>query len=295
MMPDGTTVSYAVLGHPVAHSLSPAMHNASLRALGRNAIYLAYDVAEEHVATALCGMQRLGFGGVNVTIPLKHAAYRAVNRLDACARRLGVVNTVAFEKGGTTGYNTDGVGLLADLKERFGLHPHGLATLVLGCGGAGRAVALTLAAEGASSVALANRTPERAQTVADDLRSTGLPTTVSVLPSDLDAWSSAARKADLIVQCTSSGMHVGDASLLPAEAFRSGQCVYDLVYTAPQTPMLRVAAQAGAHTANGLGMLLHQGAASYRIWTGQDADLVAMRQALEWALKSKSHLGFAKV
>jgi shikimate dehydrogenase len=287
MNPDGRTQTFAVLGHPVAHSLSPAMHNASLRALGMNAIYLAFDVAEEHVATALQGMLRMGFGGTNITIPLKHAAYRAVAHLAPCARRLGVVNTVAYADGETTGYNTDGVGLLADLRERFDVHPRGLRTLVVGCGGAGRAVALTLAAEGAVRVALANRTSDRARTLAVDLRKDSPSAVVAVLPTEPDAWATAAREADLIVHCTSSGMHRDDMPLLPASAFRRDQCVYDLVYTQPTTPILRAAASAGARTANGLGMLLHQGAASFRIWTGRDADLAAMRSALEAALDQR--------
>lgn len=287
MTPNGRTLPFAVLGHPVAHSLSPAMHNASLRALGMNAVYLAFDVAEEHVAAAIEGMLRMGFGGTNVTIPLKHAAYRAVRHLAPCARRLGVVNTVAYTDGETTGYNTDGVGLLADLHEQFGIHPRGLRAFVLGCGGAGRAVALTLAAEGTSFVALANRTLDRALAVADDLRADSAKVPTSVLPADPKAWADAAREADLIVQCTSSGMRADDEPLLPATAFRRGQCVYDLVYTQPQTPTLRLAAAAGTRTANGLGMLLHQGAASFRIWTGREANVDAMRQALQTALHNR--------
>lgn len=284
MTPDGKTLCFAVLGHPVAHSLSPAMHNASLRALGWNALYLAFDVEEAHVATALQGMLRLGFGGVNVTIPLKHAAYRAVQQVAPCARRVGVVNTVAFADGVLTGYNTDGIGLLADLDERFGFHPRGRTVLVLGCGGAGRAVALTFAAEGASALWLANRGGERARAVAADLRAAAFPGDLRILPSDPAAWAAAAREADLVVQCTSVGLHPGAPPLLAASAFRPGQCVYDLVYTAPRTPILVEAERAGARVTNGLGMLLHQGAASFRIWTGRPADLAAMRRALEASL-----------
>lgn len=291
MTPDGQTRCFAVLGHPVAHSLSPAMHNASLRALGWNALYLAFDVREEQVAESLRGMAHLGFRGVNVTIPLKHAAFHAMDRLAPCAKRMGVVNTVAFGSDGLTGFNTDGIGLLADLEERFGLHPRGLVVLVLGCGGAGRAVALTLAAEGAATVLLANRTPDRAEAVAADVRAARYPAGVRVLAPEPTAWEAAARMADLVVQCTSTGMHAGDAPLLTESAFRPGQSVYDLVYTSPRTPILRTAETAGARVANGLGMLLHQGAASFRIWTGQDADLKAMRQALEDTLAKRDRPG----
>ncbi len=287
MKPDSRTTTFAVLGHPVAHSLSPAMHNASLRALDLNAVYLAYDVAPQNVATVIAGMAALGFGGTNITIPLKHAAHEAVAQLAPCARRLGVVNTVAYHNGTTTGYNTDGVGLLADLAEQFSIRPAGLKVLILGCGGAGRAAALTLAAEGAALISLANRSVERARTVADDLAADeACRSKITVLASENEAWAVAAREADLIVQCTSSGMNAADAPLLSASAFRRGQYFYDLVYTSPRTPTMLAAESAGARCANGLGMLLHQGAASFRIWTGLDADLAAMRGALEEALKS---------
>jgi len=288
MKPDSQTTTFAVLGHPVAHSLSPAMHNASLRALGMNAVYLAYDVAPQDVAAAVAGMARLGFGGTNITIPLKHAACAAVAQLAPCASRLGVVNTIAYHDGTTTGYNTDGVGLLADLAEQFEIRPAGLKVLILGCGGAGRAAALTLAAEGAASISLANRSPARAEAVAADLASDAAwRGRVDVLPAASEAWTASARTADLIVQCTSSGMSSEDAPLLPPSAFRRGQFFYDLVYTSPRTPTMLTAESAGARCANGLGMLLHQGAASFHIWTGRDADLPAMRAALEEALRRK--------
>ncbi len=156
--------------------------------------------------------------------------------------------------------------------------------LVLGCGGAGRAVALTFAAEGASAVWLANRGEERLQAVASDLRAAAYPGEVRALPPEPAAWASAAREAALVVQCTSVGLQPGTPPLLTAAAFRPGQCVYDLVYTARRTPILFEAAKAGARVANGLGMLLHQGAASFRIWTGRSADLAAMRSTLAASL-----------
>lgn len=287
MKPDANTTTFAVLGHPVSHSLSPAMHNASLRALGLNAIYLAYDVREQDVPTAIKGMCALGFGGTNVTIPLKHAAYACMDHLAPCAKRLGVVNTVAYRDGETTGYNTDGVGLLADLREQFGLHPRGLKTLVLGCGGAGRAVALTMAAEGAAQIMLANRTPARAAELADDVRAAGATSDVRVLPDDAEAWIEASLESDLVIQCTSSGMRSDEHSLLPARAFRRDQCVYDLIYTQERTSLLHCAAATGARIANGLGMLLHQGAESFHIWTGQRADTHAMRVALQEAVHGR--------
>ncbi len=286
--PGGRTRCFAVIGHPVAHSLSPAMHNASLRSLGWDALYLAFDVGEAQVAAALAGLRCLGFGGVNVTLPLKHAACRAMNRLAPCASRLGVVNTVAFDGPDSVGYNTDGVGLLTDLAEQFAVHPRGLRVLVVGCGGAGRAAALTLAAEGAASLALANRTARRAAEVAADVAVCAPETPVRALSSAIADWVEAARDADLVVQCSTSGMHAGDAPVLPAAAFRTDQCLYDLVYTAEQTSTMQVAARQGARVANGLGMLLHQGAESFRIWTDVRPDVPAMRSALHAAMAART-------
>jgi shikimate dehydrogenase len=269
---------FAVFGHPVAHSLSPAMHNANFRALGLDAVYERRDVVEADLAANLGDFRS---GGVNCTLPLKRAAYDICDRLDESARRFGVVNTLRFDAdGGLTGFNTDGIGFLRDLEESLGCSPAGRSVLVFGCGGAGRAIAITCACAGARAVALANRTPERMTALAAELadRAPGVP--VRQTSGDAQAWTAACRDADLVVQCTSLGLHDGDPFPLGADAFYRGQKVYDLVYTTPVTPIMRAAQAAGAATQNGLGMLIHQGAASFTIWTGLQADLAAMRAAL---------------
>ncbi len=279
MIINGKTIPFAVLGHPVAHSLSPAMHNASLRELGMNAAYTAYDVEPDHLMDTLRGMWRMGFRGVNLTIPLKEVAFAGITRCDHSAEIAGAVNTVAFDEEGLRGYSTDGVGFLNDLQECFATAPKGQRVLILGCGGVGRTLAITCAEQGAAEVMLANRTQERAEVVADEIPRFAPDARVTLVPQE--QWSTISREADIIIQCTSHGMNPGEAPLLPATAFREGQILYDTIYVSPTTPLMAVAESAGSKTANGLGMLLHQGAESFRIWTGMEPDTRAMRTALE--------------
>ncbi len=254
------------------------MHNANFRALGLDAVYERRDVVEADLAVNLRDFRS---GGVNCTIPLKRAAYDACDRLDESARRFGVVNTIRFDDdGGLTGFNTDGMGFLRDLDEALGCSPDGRSVFVFGCGGAGRAIAITCAYSGAREVVLANRSAERMEPLAIELSGLAPHVPVRLTPSEPRAWSAACRRADLVVQCTSLGLHEGDPFPLGADAFHRGQKVYDLVYTMPVTPIMRAAQAAGAATQNGLGMLVHQGAASFTIWTGVQADLAAMRAAV---------------
>ncbi len=153
-VPDGKTRTFAVIGHPIGHTLSPAMHNAAFRALGRNAVYLAFDIEPDRVIESLRAMAAMGFGGVNVTVPHKETVFRGLDRLDGSARRVGAVNTVQFTPEGMVGHSTDAEGFLRAMQEAFGRGPEGLGVFVLGAGGAGRTVALECARAGAASVAV---------------------------------------------------------------------------------------------------------------------------------------------
>jgi shikimate dehydrogenase len=279
----GSTQPYAVLGHPIRHSLSPLMHNASLHSLGLDAVYVAFDVHPDYLMEVLPAMRRMGFGGVNLTVPLKEVAFRGLDDLDDLARRLGAVNTIEFlEDGQLRGHNTDGYGILKALDEGFGLSPAGKCIFILGCGGAGRAAALTCAEEGAQRLLLANRTQARAERLAEEARSEFPACEVDVV--DAADWTSACAGADLVIQCSTVGMHAQDSSTLPMAAFRPGQAIFDMIYMFPETKLLETAREAGASISNGLGMLLHQGARSFEIWSGQQADTEAMRTALESAV-----------
>ncbi len=277
----GKTKPYAVLGHPVGHTLSPVMQMAAFRALRMDAVYLALDVAPDRLMQVLPAMQAMGFGGANLTVPLKEIAFRGLKTLDASAKRVGAVNTVAFRGDEVTGYNTDGEGLLRALKEAFGTAPEGLTVFVAGTGGAGRAAALMCARNGADSIRLFDTDGGRARRVAEDIQKDQKGFPVSVISESPEA---GARDCDLIIQATPAGMKPGDAVPLLPEAFREGQFVYDLIYMYPETPLLAAARRAGAQTASGLGMLLHQGAAAFEIWTGIKPPVDVMRKALEEAV-----------
>ena len=274
----GKTKIFAVLGHPVAHTLSPAMHNANFRSLGMDAAYVAFDVLPEALPGVLTSMQAMGFGGASLTMPLKEVAFRTLPHLDVSARKAGAVNTVRFGENGMEGWNTDGEGLLRAIRDAFGCGLAGLRVFVIGCGGAGRTAAAMAVQDGAAEVVLANRDPGRSARLAESLASD----VVSI--SKPEEWAVHCRACDVVLHCTTVGMKAGEASLLPHEAFRPGQIAMDLIYVEPETPFMRAAKAGGARTANGLGMLLHQGIRQFEIWTGFVADASAMRAALEKAV-----------
>ena len=283
---------FVLLGHPVGHSLSPAMHNAAFKKLGIHAEYSLLDVLPGDVPRTLEELRAKQFGGANVTIPHKEAAFRhlaAHHALSDAAHVLKSVNTVVFRPDGTLfGDNTDAPGFLDALKESFRASPHGKRVLLLGCGGAGRAVALTCAMQGAASILVAdlNLAARRRLLLALRQAAPGLP--VAGVALDPKRLAARARECDLVIQATPVGMKPNDPSLLPPEAFRKGQLVFDLIYNPAQTPLLAAAKAAGARTANGLGMLLHQGARAFHRWTGRKPPVPVMRTALENALALRS-------
>jgi shikimate dehydrogenase len=277
----GQTRNFAVLGHPIGHSLSPAMHNASFRAMGLDAIYLAFDVHPDKLMDVLGSMAAMGFKGVNLTVPLKEVAHRGLTDLDPSARLLGAVNTVEFTDQGMRGHNTDGRGFLLAIHEAFSLSLKGRSVFIFGNGGAGRAVALTAAMEGASHLMLTDLDFSRTERLADEIAILAPGATVQRVRPEPAQWDAFCPQADLVVQSTPVGMKPTDASPLASKAFRPGQMMFDLVYMHPETTVMKAARAGGAKTANGLGMLLHQGAFAFNIWTGQKADTNAMRKALE--------------
>jgi shikimate dehydrogenase len=279
----GHTQPFAVLGHPIGHTLSPVMHNASFAALGLDAIYLAFDVKPERLMSVLPALRSLGFGGVNLTIPHKEVAFRGLEKLDDSAKLLGAVNTVQFAEEGLIGHNTDGFGFLRALDEAFARNTKDDAVFVLGSGGAGRAVALMAAHAGARQVTLADLDRARSERVGEEIHAHFPDVAVRVVSTPVEQ-AGAARKADLVVQATPVGMKATDQSLLPPEAFREGQRAFDLIYHVAETVFMKAARAGGAEASNGLGMLLHQGARAFHIWTGMEPAVPAMRKALEQAV-----------
>jgi shikimate dehydrogenase len=269
---------YGLIGNPVGHSLSPPMHEAAYRELDMDAKYVTFEPDADAVARAIDGADALGIDGLNVTIPFKQDVLDLVDP-DDLAARIGAVNTVDFSTTPPRGYNTDAAGV----RRAFAHHDVALSgadAVVVGAGGAGRAVAFTLA-EACASVHVANRTVGRAQSLAADVREE-LPD-AAVSAGGLDTLGDRIPAADLLVNATSVGME-GDETPVPAALLHADLAVLDAVYSPIETRLLRDAATAGATTIDGAWMLLFQGVVAFERWTGRDAPVDAMNAAL------RSHL-----
>ncbi len=264
----------AVIGDPVAHSKSPQMHNPALVAAGIAAAYTRLHIQPGELAECLRLLPAAGFIGINCTIPHKAAVLAAVDAPDETARRAGGVNTVIVQPDGTTaGTSTDGGGFSRAVRESFGASLKDLRILVLGAGGgAGRAVAMQCAAEGCVTLTLANRTADKLPSLAAEI-ATFYPAEKLSLTTDLAA-------VDLIVNCTAVGMKADDLSPIAADQLSARHLVYDTIYVGHRTPLLRAADAVGARGANGLAMLLHQGALAFEHWFARPAPIEVMRAGL---------------
>jgi shikimate dehydrogenase len=269
-VPTGATRLAAVIGSPVRHSLSPVLHNAAFEAVGLDWVYVALEVAEGRVPEALAGMRALGIGGLSVTMPHKEAAAAACDRLAGDAAALGAVNCVVPDGDELVGHNTDGPGFVAALAAD-GVDPAGMACVVLGAGGAARAVALSLARAGAAEVAIVNRTAARAEQAVALLGEVGRVVDPASAPD-------VVRAAGLVVNATSIGMGEPSAAELPVDpaVLHEGQVVADIVYRPLETPFLHEARNRGATGVNGVPMLVHQAAVAFELWTGVAAPVAAM-------------------
>jgi shikimate dehydrogenase len=282
---NSSTRLIGLIGWPVAHSRSPAMQNAAFAALGLNYAYVPLPVSPGRVNEAVRGLAALGFAGANVTVPHKEAVLAYLDEISPVSRAIASTNTLVVRADGTIyGDSTDGAGFLADLRAHE-VEPAGQRVLLLGAGGAARAVACALATTGAA-VAVANRTPERAEALCKAVQAAVPGAQVAAFPLP-GALPDLAAGATLVVNATSLGLHGAGEVVAwdPAVPFRPGQVVYDLVYSPAAgqrtlTPFLALAAAAGAHVLDGLGMLVQQGARSFEIWTGHPAPLEEMFQAV---------------
>lgn len=270
------TILTGVFGHPVAHSMSPLMHNLAFEELGLNMRYAAFDVEPERLQDAVNGIRALNFRGVNVTIPHKVKIMDYLDELDEEAKEIGAVNTVVNDRGKLIGYNTDGRGYIASLVKETGTLLQGQRVLVIGAGGAARAIVVSLARSGVERIWVANRTLEKAEALA----------AAAAHHTEVDAVSSdrvrdLAAEATILINATSVGMHPHteetpiDASLLHASLV-----VSDLVYNPLKTKLLLDAEKAGAQTHGGLGMLIHQGALAFQYWTGEEAPVDLMQKTV---------------
>jgi shikimate dehydrogenase len=266
---------YALIGNPVEHSLSPPMHEAAYDALGIDARYVTFEPPGEAGAAAVESAATLGVAGLNVTIPFKQQVIEAVDPAPLAAR-IGAVNTVDFSTDPPTGYNTDAAGVV----RAFRHHDVALSgtAVVVGAGGAGRAAAFALADEGLA-VRIANRTESKADDLAGAVADSGADATGHAL----DELPDLLAGADLLVNATSVGMEE-DRSPVPADALHADLAVLDAVYSPIETRLLREATAAGARTVDGAWMLLFQGVEAFERWTGREAPVDAMNDALRTRL-----------
>lgn len=280
----GSTRVVGVIGDPIAHTRSPAMHNAAFRELGLDWVYLPFRVGADDVAAAIEGARALGLRGLNVTVPHKEAVLPHLDRLSARARACRAVNTIVFhEDGSNSGDNTDVPGLDRALLEAGLPRRRGDVAVLLGAGGSARAAVAALGAR-ARCVVIAARRPERARALARQLRGAVPARLVAIDLAELAPGHASGRdvlaRASVVVNATSLGLHGETFVPLDVDATPARCLFYDLVYTRARTPFLAPAARRGRPTANGLGMLLHQGAAAFTAWTGRRAPVEVMRRAL---------------
>lgn len=281
---DAKTRVCAIFGHPVGHSLSPSIHNAAFAELGLNLVYVAHDIAPDDLASAMQAVRALKYRGLSITIPHKVNAIGLVDEVDETARRIGCINTVVNDSGVLKGYNSDGLGALGALRQAQ-VEPKGADVVVLGSGGAARAIAVTLATQapprrltllGVDAVELGR--------LADTLREVGSCEVITraLEPSNLEE---AISSAELLLHTTPVGMapHV-DASVVPAQLLRPGLTVFDAVYTPRRTKLLRDSSDRGARVVEGLEMFLGQALVQFEMWTGQPAPRETMRRVIEQRL-----------
>jgi shikimate dehydrogenase len=274
----------AVIGNPVSHSLSPAIHNAAFDALGLDFVYVAFRV--EDVKSALVGMRAFSnFRGLSVTIPHKMEVMRHVDEIAPVDRSIGAINTVVSENGRLIGSGTDGPGALKALADS-GVEIEGGNVLMLGAGGAARAIAFTLVRNaGPAELSILDVDANLPRELADDLRK-GARTRIESGTLSGGSLARAMERADVVIHCTPVGMHPReDATLVPARLMRPGQAVFDIVYTPLETRLLADARSAGLKVVSGVEMFLHQAALQFALFTGVDAPVGIMRRTVMEKLK----------
>ncbi len=274
----GKTKILGILGYPVSHTLSPVMHNEAFRASGLDYCYLPFKVAPERLLDAVGGIRALNIRGVNITVPHKERIIPLLDHLDKEASLIGAVNTVVNKDGKLYGYNTDAKGFIKSLKEE-GIMPGRKKVMILGAGGAARAVAFSLLLNGVKSIQIYNRTPEKAETIVDFLNrvKSGIAKTAYAI--------TPLKDIDILINATSLGLKKNDPLPIAPAFLCPGLIVYDLIYNPQKTGLLIEASRQGLKTISGLGMLLWQGVLSFRLWTGIEPPVEIMRKAIYRALR----------
>jgi shikimate dehydrogenase len=275
----GSSGVFGIIGHPVRHTLSPAMQNAAMQSCGLDGVFVPFDVQPERLGEAVAGLRALGVRGVNVTIPYKTGVVPYLDGLDESAEAAGAVNTISNEDGRLVGHNTDGDGLLRSLAEDFAFTPENKTIVIIGAGGAARGAVAAICRAGARRIAIANRSRDRAKSLVTNMEGR-YPDTALAVADYGEQLTPILQEADLVVNTTSLGMNVEVIAGLELEALNRNAVVYDMVYAPPVTPLLQEAQRLGLRHANGLGMLAAQGELAFNIWTGILPPLGLMKRVL---------------
>ena len=272
---NGKTKIYGIIGHPIEHTLSPAMQNAAFDALGLNSVYLPFEVKPEGLGHAIKGLVSLGISGFNVTVPHKTNCMKFLDKIDAGARAIGAVNTVKITGGKLFGYNTDGLGFLRSLREDLKVDPKGKNIFIIGAGGAARAVVWSLVKSGAESIVIVDKLKEKAEELANTCSFAG-----NVKSIDYeDNWAIYIKDVSILINASPVGMKDTDPSPVDAKLLHKQLAVFDLIYN-KHTKLIRSAKLKGLKACGGFGMLLYQGVEAFEIWTGKKAPVLIMRNAL---------------
>ncbi len=276
-MISGKTSVFGIFGHPVEHTFSPGMHNAAFAKIKRDACYVPFAVAPPDLERAVRAIVPLGIRGLNITLPHKETIIPFLDDLTDDARMIGAVNTIEVTRGKLIGHNTDGRGFLRSLREETGFRPKGKTILMVGSGGAARAVGINLALSGAQTILLCDLDTVKATKLGRDIQNKTATRVKVVNPEGLEK---TAQVAECIINATPLGLKPGDPLPIPRHLIRKDQLICDLVYNPLRTPLLKAARSAGADTLSGIGMLLYQGVIAFEIWTGGKAPVNVMKAAL---------------
>jgi shikimate dehydrogenase len=282
---DVNTKLVGLLGNPLGHSLSPAMHNKAFQTLGLNYFYLPIEVTSSDLKDVVRGISKMNFAGYNVTIPHKIQIMAHLDHVDELARVIGAVNTVTLKDGVSTGYNTDGMGFVQNLESETGSSVNEKCFFILGCGGAARAIAMTLAFKGASKIFLCNRTIQKAIDLSEEINTKTRPCS-TVVPRDRVHIESAIQQADVLINTTSIGMHPDTDHLpLDADLIPTGIIVSDIVYNPLMTKLLKSSEHKSCRIVTGIGMLVYQGVEGFRLWTGTEPPVDEMFEVVHTSRK----------
>jgi shikimate dehydrogenase len=271
---------FAVIGHPLSHSLSPAMHAAALEHAKIPAVYLPFEIPPERFKKIMGDTRLLPFAGFNVTVPYKEKIIAFLDSVSEEARCIGAVNTVKCGKK-LSGFNTDAYGFIESLKQDLRFQPRGKRVLLIGAGGAARACVYGLAKEKARAICIADQDARKARALKNHFTRFFKEIELSVCPADPAEYKVRLEESDLLINATPVGLKKSDSSPVPLESFPPKKiAVYDLIYNPHRTRLLEIAQAKKCSVSNGCGMLINQGARAFKIWTGQSASVAVMKKAL---------------